>query len=117
MMDEKPRYVEIEPRTREELEDAFRSSDESTLCNAMFSAAQYEPDWRWTQSQLLEFLTRESIGIRSAALIALGELALFQGHVDVEVVLPEVYKLKGIPALAPYVEDCIEDIKSRITIN
>ena len=116
-MDEKPKYVEIEPRSREELEEAFASNDEIAVCDAMYSAAQYEPDWRWTQSKLLQFLTHKSIGIRTAALIAPGELALFQGHVDVEIVLPEVYKLASDPALAPYVEECVADIKSRITIN
>jgi hypothetical protein len=116
-MEDKPKYVEIEPKSKAELEEAFASGDQTTLCNAMYSAAQYEPDWRWTQGKLLEFLACESVGIRASALIALGELALFQGRVDVEIVLPEVYKLANDPALAPYVEDCVGDIKSRITIN
>ena len=116
-MEDKPRYVEIEPRSRKDLELDFASDDENTVCIAMYSAAQYDPDWRWTQGKLLEFLNHHSLGIRSAALIALGELALFQGQIDVEVVLPEVHKLANEPALAPYVEECLEDIKSRTTIH
>ena len=115
--DDKPKYVEIEPRSREELEAAFACEDENTVCEAMYSAAQHEPDWRWTQSKLLEFLNHKSLLLRSVALMALGELALFRGQVDIEVVLPRVHKLAEEPALAPFVEDCIEDIKRTITIH
>jgi hypothetical protein len=116
-MDKKLKYVEIQPKTRAELEAAFASDDEDIVCNAMYSAAQHEPDWRWTQGKLLESLKRDSLLIRSAALIALGELALFRGRVDLELVLPEVHKLKGDPALAPFAEDCLKDIKIRTTLH
>lgn len=115
-MNDNPKYVEIEPRSRQELEEAFTSVDENTVCNAMYSAAQCEPDWRWTQGKLLEFLKNNSLLLRSTALSALGELALFQGHLDVELVVPEVHKLLKDPAMGPFAEDCLEDIKSRITI-
>ena len=116
-MDEKPKYVEIEPRSREELETAFACEDENVVCSAMYSAAQHEPDWRWTQAKLLGFLNHKSLLLRSAALIALGELALFRGQIDVGLVLPQVHKLAEEPALAPFVEDCISDIKRAITIH
>ena len=117
MTDNKLKYVEIEPRSRAELEEAFASHDEIAVWDAMYSAAQHEPDWRWTQGRLLQLLAHKSTTVRTAALIALGELALFQGQVDLEIVLPEVNKLANDPDLAPWVEDCIADIKSRITIN
>ena len=115
-MDDKLKYVDIEPRAREELEAAFASEDEHTVCNAMYSAAQHEPDWRWTQGKLLEFLSHRSLLLRSTAINALGELVLFRGYVDVEIVLPEVQKLAGDPALAPFVDEYLESLKSRIAI-
>ncbi len=114
-MDEKPRYVEIQPSSHKELEEAFASDDENAICNAMYSAAQHEPDWRWTQAELVKFLRHQSLLLRSTAISALGELVLFRGHIDLEVVLPEIHKLEDDPALAPFVKDYLEDLKSRVT--
>jgi len=114
---DKPKYVEIKPRSREELEGAFAGDDENAICNAMYSAAQHEPDWRWAQGELVRFLGHKSLVVRSTAVIALGELVLFRGHVDIEIVLPEIHKLGNDPDLAAYVEQYLEDLKSRITIH
>lgn len=110
-MDEKPKYEEIEPCSRKELEEVFAGDDENAICNAMYSAAQHEPDWRWTQGELLKLLSHRSLLVRSSALIALGEIATFRGNIDVAVVLPEIYKLADDPALRPFVEDCLDDIR------
>lgn len=110
-MDEKLKYVEIKRRSRQEIEEMFAGDDENAICNAMYSAAQHEPDWRWTQDQVLKLLTHPSLMVRSCALIALGEIATFRGSIDVEIVLPEIYKLANDPALGPFVEDCLEDIR------
>lgn len=112
-MDQKPQYVAIHPRSREELVTVFGGEDENDICDAMYSAAQHEPDWQWTQEQLLKFLRHKSLLIRSSAVIALGEMATFRGKLDLDLVLPEL-KLVSDPALKPYVEDCLEDIKTFI---
>ena len=83
----------------------------------MYSAAQYEQDWRWAQGELIKFLSHESLLVRSTAINALGELVLFRGHIDLEVVLPEIHKLQNDPALAPFVQEYLEDLKSRVTIH
>ncbi len=113
----KLKYDEIKPCSREDLEAAFAGDDEKTICSAMYSAAQHEPDWRWAQGELVKFLGHESLLIRSTAINALGELVLFRGQVDLEVVLPEIHKLENDPALAPFVRDYLEDLKSRVTIH
>lgn len=115
-MDDNPKYEQIEPLARQELKAAFGSGDEGAICNAMYSAAQHEPDWRWAQRHFLEFLNHKSLLIRSTALNAIGELVLFRGHIDVELVLPAVHRLANDPDLAPFVERCLEDIKTRITL-
>lgn len=116
-MEEKFRYVEIEPQTRDELKAALTSDDENRICNAMYSAAQHERDWRWTQGELLKLLSHKSSLVRSCALVAIGEIAIFQGNLDLELVLPETHKLANDPALAPFVEDCLEDIKQYIKVH
>ena len=116
-MDDKPQYVKIAPRPREDLEAAFAGDEENAICNAMYSAAQHEPDWRWTQSKLVEFLGHKSLLVRSTAVNALGELLLFRGRIDIELVLPEIHRAGKEPALAPFVKEYLEDLKSRMTIH
>ena len=47
---DKPKYVEIKARTRAELERSFASGDPNAVCDALYSAAQHEQDWRWSQT-------------------------------------------------------------------
>jgi hypothetical protein len=109
---EKPKYVEIQPRTRRELEQALVSDDLNTVCNALYSAAQHESDWRWSQRQCLMMLKHESLLVRSTAIIALGEIAFFRGELDRDVVLPELKRLASDSALRPFVEDFLDDLDS-----
>ena len=110
-MYEKPKYVEIQSRSRDELKAAFESNDANAICNALYSAAQHEPDWRWSQNQCLKMLKHESLLVRSTALVALGEIALFRGHLELETVLPEIQRFANDPALAPFVEDSLDNIR------
>jgi hypothetical protein len=56
-------------------------------------------------------LNHESLLVRSSALIALGEIALFRGNLDLDVVLPEMKRFENDPALGPFVEDALDNIK------
>jgi hypothetical protein len=116
-MSGKREYVEIKPRSREELKATFAGDDEQAICDAMYSAAQHDPDWRWAQGELVRFLSHKSLLIRSTAVEALGEIVFFRGHVDIEAVLPEIHKLGNDPALATYVRKYLEGLKSRITVH
>jgi len=109
---EKLKYVVIPPREREELESAFKSNDPDEVCNALYSAAQHEVDWRWSQGQCLKMLNHESLLVRSAALQALGEIAIFRGHLDLETVLPEIQRFANDAALGPIVEDFFVSIRA-----
>ena len=111
-MSDKPKYVEIQPREREELEAAFKSEDANVVCNALYSAAQHEVDWRWSQQQCLKLLDHGSLLVRSTALIALGEIALFRGCLDLDTVLPEIHRVAADPALAPFAEDALDNIRA-----
>jgi hypothetical protein len=115
-LDEKFKYEEIRAQSRDELTAAFASQDEDRICEAMYSAAQHDTDWRWTQHALLGFLTHKSIRVRSAALIAIGEIAIFQRNLDLDVVLPRIHELAKDPALVGLVEDCLDDIKQYIRV-
>jgi hypothetical protein len=109
--DDKPKYVEIRARTRAELEKSFASGEPNVVCDALYSAAQHEEDWRWSQMQCLKMLNHESLVVRAVAVIALGEIALFRGHLDLDVVLPEMKRFENDPALGPFVEDALDNIR------
>ena len=111
-MSEKPKYVEIHARDCDDLETAFKSQNANVVCDALYSAAQHEADWRWSQQQCLKMLHHESLLVRSTALIALGEIALFRGHLDLESVLPEIHRVASDPALAPFAEDAMDNIRA-----
>jgi hypothetical protein len=104
------KYVEIRPREREDLESSFKSKDPNKVCDALYSAAQHEVDWRWSQGQCLKMLNHESVQVRSAALMALGEIAIFRGHLDLETVLPKIQHLADDPALRSSVDNFYESI-------
>jgi len=109
---DKPKYVEIKRQPRPELEESLASTDPNRICNALYSAAQHGPDWRWSQTVCLSNLSHESLLVRSAAVIALGEIALFQGNLDLEIVLPEMKRLARDVAFGPFVEDALDNIKA-----
>lgn len=57
-------------------------------------------------------LNHHSLLVRSTALIALGEIALFRGRLDLEIVLPEIHRVASDPALAPFAEDPLDNIRA-----
>jgi hypothetical protein len=109
---DKARYVVIRPRLRTELEQLLSSGDPNNICDALFSAAQHEADWRWSQEQCLKMLNHAIPLVRSCALIALGEIALFRGQLDLTRVLPELKRLENDPTLGSYVEDALVNLET-----
>jgi hypothetical protein len=57
-------------------------------------------------------LQHDSELVRSAALIALGEIAIFRGQLDVDVVLPKMLQFKSDPALGSFAQDAMDDRES-----
>ena len=111
MTGHKFQYGEIKAKTREELENSLASDDSNVVCEAMFSAAQHESDWKWSQAKCLRMLRHKSIAVRSAAVMALSEIALYQGHLSLDVVLPQIQQFENDPELAPLVEDALDNIR------
>lgn len=110
-MSDKPKYEPIKPRPRAELEIALTSDDPDVVSQALFSAAQHESDWRWSQTQCLRMLSHKFLSVRSAALIALSEIALYRGHLDLHIVLPELRRLENDSDLAPLLGDALDNIR------
>ncbi len=116
MADEKPRYVPVIERTREEIEEILRGNDLEQVCEALWSAVYYDPDWRWVQLQCLKHLDHSDCTVRGCAVMLLGALAVFRKQLDVHVVIPALHKAGEEPALKPWVEDSLSDIRTNIKL-
>lgn len=104
------RFHQVEPLSREELQAAFASRVEERAVEALISAAYYDPDWRWVQSQCLHFAASSSPSLRATAITCLGHLARVHRALDLDLVLPVLEKLADEPELRGRVEDTLDDI-------
>jgi len=108
--DEK-KYVPVKQRTREQTEKMLLSSDPEQIREALWSAAYYDPDWRWVQGQCLYYLTHSDLWVRRNAATCLGLLAVFHNKLDVEVVVPALERAAQETEVRPFAEDSLADIR------
>jgi HEAT repeat protein len=102
------KYEGVPRMSREELEGALTGTDSEQIRAALYSAAWYEPDWRWSQNRCLKFLEDQDYLIRWAAALSLGYIALFQKQLDLEAVLPALYRAQEDPAIRSAVGDSLD---------
>ena len=74
--------------SRAEIEHLLKSTDPSQVADALYSAARFESDWRWVQSECLNRLDNSEVAIRWAAVTCLGDLAFRRFPVDRDIVVP-----------------------------
>jgi len=108
------RYEAFHPQSRAELVEGFESGDTERIRSALYSAAWYEQDWRWTQSNCLQFLRHNDSLVRWAAALSLGYIAQFQKHLDLDLVLPALYEAQTDDAIRGPVGDSLDMIKHNI---
>ena len=104
-------YHEIFPMDRADLERLLESGNEKAIIDALLSAAFYDPDWKWIQTTCLRFLDHPKTDVRWNAATCLGHVARIHRKLDVEIVVPKLMSLKADAAIAPNVEDALDDIR------
>ena len=114
MADQKARYEPVIERTRKEIEEILRGNDLEQICEALWSAVYYDPDWRWVQQQCLNYLVHPDLSVRCCAAMLLGVLAVFHKELDVDLVVPALHQAAEEAALRPWVEDSLSDIRHNI---
>ena len=114
MADEKLRYEPVIERTREEIEEILRANHPEQVCEALWSAVYYDPDWRWVQQQCLNYMLHPDLSLRCCAVMLLGVLAVFHKRLDVDLVVPALHQAAQEPALRPWAEDSLDDIRHNI---
>jgi hypothetical protein len=108
---EERKYVPVKQRSREQVEEMLRSGTPEQVGEALWSAAYYDPDWRWVQTQCLLALTQADVWVRRNAATCLGLLAVFHKKLDVQVVLPALQKAAEDPEVKPWADDSLGDIQ------
>ena len=86
------------------------SADAKQIVKALLSAAYYDPDWRWVQTQCLYFLTHGDVEVRRNAANCLALLAMFHNKLDTEVVLPALEKAAEDREVRVSAEDSLAEI-------
>ena len=108
------KYEEVHPQSRQQLVNGLQSDDPEQIRSALYSAARYEKDWRWTQEYCLAFLEHPDYLVRWAAALSLGYVALVQKQLDLERVLPAMHKAQTDPLIRSTVGDSLEMIAQNI---
>jgi hypothetical protein len=113
---ENRKYEPVEQRTREQVEAMLLSTDARQIVKALLSAAYYDPDWRWVQTQCLYFLTHGDVWVRRNAANCLGLLAMFHNKLDTEVVVPALEKAVEDQEVKACAEDSLADIRHSLKL-
>jgi hypothetical protein len=90
----KPHYVPVYRRTKEEILKALSSQNPQEIRDALVSAGYWENDWKWAEDQLLKFSEHESGLVLWAVATGLGLIAAFHGDIDEELVRPVLARLR-----------------------
>lgn len=109
-------YVPVKQRTREQTEKMLASADADQIREALWSAAYYDPDWRWVQGKCLYYLTHADLWVRRNAATCLGLLAVFHNKLDVQVVVPALEKAAQEVEVKRWAEDSLADIRHSLKL-
>ena len=110
------KYQEVIPINRDQALLIFQEGAENEICEALIQLAFYDPDLEWVQKQCLHYLDDQRGDVRSTALLCIGHLARIHGRLDIDKVLPIVYKLTKDPEIGGRAEDALDDIQVFIGI-
>jgi len=93
-----------------ELITAIERNVYESLCDAMVDAVFNVDDWQWLQTRYLGLIHHTDWRIRALAATCLGHVATFFDRLDVDVVVPELERLKGDPRTRSYAETALDDV-------
>jgi two-component sensor histidine kinase len=104
-------YHETPQLSRDQVEEALRSTDEEAISMALLSAALYEPDAEWVQAQCMRLLRPPYSLCTATAIVSLGHLARIHGTLDTDRVIPALEECRRDTKLAGFVSDALDDIQ------
>ncbi len=101
------------PFTNEEIQQAFQSGDPGEISQTLVTLALYASDWKPVEQYCLQFLEYPDAGVRRVAATCLGHLARLHKKLDLDRVLPALYKRFADPDkyVAGAADDALGDIE------
>ncbi|MFJ3260827.1 hypothetical protein ACIPK7_11290 [Pseudomonas sp. NPDC086581] len=93
------------------VEDTFANGDEKIICDAILLMTFNDPDWKWVQNKLLDFLSSPSESIRGVSATCLGHLARIHGVLEKGKVIKKLSALRADKDISGQVESAMEDIE------
>ena len=105
------KYEPVLQRSRERVEEMLRSGVPEEISEALWSAAYYDPDWRWVQTQCLLMLDHSDVWVRRNAATCLGLIAVFHKKLDTLVAVAALRRVAQDPEVKPWAEDSLADIQ------
>ena len=94
------KYEPVERLPKEELIIRLASAEPDVVAGALYSAARWDPDWRWAQQVCLERLTSPDVAVRWAAATCFGDLAFFRRPLDCGMVIPALTAAMTDPSIS-----------------
>jgi len=104
------KYGLVQPIGLLEAEACLESDDPTLIADSLLRASLSDIDHCWVESACLHALDRPELGVRWAALSALGHLARRYRHVDVSTVMAAIQPLRAIPSVSGKIDDLLGDI-------
>jgi hypothetical protein len=94
----------------DELDRALAEGTPEEAARALLRMAINDTNWRWAEEKCLLALHDQRDEVKAAAITSLGHLARTHHTLSLEMVVPELQKIKDDPKLGGIVEDALEDI-------
>jgi hypothetical protein len=111
LVEKERKYTPVLQRSRSQMEEMLRSGLPEQIGEALWSAAYYDPDWRWVQTQCLLALRHNDVWVRRNAATCLGLVAVFHKKLDTHVAVSALKKAAEDPEVKPWAEDSLADIE------
>jgi hypothetical protein len=103
-------YETLLPIGRHELDEVFRCGTPSEAASGLLRMALHEPEAQWAEERCLAALRDPREDVVAAAVIALGHIPRIRGTIRLELVLPELKRLRDVPCFAGLLQDALADI-------
>jgi hypothetical protein len=104
------RYQEPIPIAHSVAAERLHSDDLVEVATTLVSAAFYDPDWRWVESECLRLMEDPHADIRGVAATCIGHLARIHGAIS-ERARSRVEALLRDHEIAGVVQDALDDIR------
>ena len=101
------------PLNKEEIEQAFEYGSPTEICQTLVTLALYDPDWKNVEKYCLRSLEHPDTSVRSVAATCIGHLARLHKTLDLDLVLPALYRHVSDPGqwVAGNVGNALSDIE------